>query len=149
MQVKIAEMTPADCDEVLSLWRRTEGVGLNEGDTREGITRYLGRNPGLSHVARPDARIVAAVLCGHDGRRGYLHHLAVEPEFRGQGLGSAIVETCLARLASVGIEKCNLFVYTDNEQGARFWIRNGWTERTDLKVLSTLTANRPSHDRSP
>ena len=140
MQVEIVQMTPADCDDVLALWRRTEGVGLNEGDTREGITAYLARNPGLSQIAHCEERIVGAVLCGHDGRRGYLHHLAVEPAFRGRGLGSAIVETCLNRLASEGIEKCNLFVYADNEPGARFWIRNGWTERTELKVLSKRTS---------
>lgn len=140
MQVEIVEMTPADCDEVLALWGRTEGVGLNEGDTQEGITAYLARNPGLSQIARCGGRIIGAVLCGHDGRRGYLHHLAVEPAFRGRGLGSAIVETCLSRLAAAGISKCNLFVYADNEQGARFWIRNGWTERRELKVLSKATS---------
>lgn len=139
MQFEIVEMTPDDCDEVLALWRRTEGVGLNEGDTPQGIAACLARNPGLSQIARREGRIVGAVLCGHDGRRGYLHHLAVEPAVRGQGLGSAMVETCLARLAAAGIEKCNLFVYADNEQGARFWTRNGWTERTELKVLSKLT----------
>ena len=140
MQFEIAEMTPGDCCEVLSLWRRTEGVGLNEGDTPQGITAYLARNPEMSQVARCEGRIVAAVLCGHDGRRGYLHHLAVEPAVRGQGLGSAIVAACLARLAAADIEKCNLFVYADNEQGARFWTRNGWIERRELKVLSKRTA---------
>lgn len=75
----IAAMRLADFDEVLALWQRTEGVGLNESDTRENIASYLQRNPGMSFVARdPDGKLIGAVLCGHEGRRGYLHHLASE-----------------------------------------------------------------------
>lgn len=139
MHAQIMEMTAADCGAVLALWGRTDGVGLNEGDTREGITAYLARNPRLSLIARCEGELVAAVLCGHDGRRGYLHHLAVAPAFRRRGLGSALVQECLARLAAAGIEKCNLFVYADNDEGARFWTSHGWTERAELKVLSKRT----------
>src|ERR1039457_6973520 len=67
-----------DFDAVIALWRRTEGVGLNESDTRRAITAYLRRNPNLSFVAAQGGRIIGAVLCGHDGRRGYLHHRSEE-----------------------------------------------------------------------
>ena len=132
---ELVEMTVSDCEDVLAFWQEIPGVGLSEGDTPEGLRAYLLRNPGLSRLVRKEGRIVAAVLCGHDGRRGYLHHLAVAPEHRQQGLGKILVEQCLSQLGSFGIPKCNLFVYGDNEDGSRFWTRNGWRERADLKVM--------------
>jgi N-acetylglutamate synthase len=84
-------------------------------------------------------RIVGAVLCGDDGRRGYLHHLAVAAACRRQGIGRALVEACLKRLGSAGIPKCNIFLLADNELGEAFWKHNGWNERSDLKVLQKAT----------
>ena len=135
----IAEMMPQDYEAVAELWRRTEGVGLNESDTRERITAFLARNPGLSLVARKEHRIIAAVLCGEDGRRGYLHHLAVLPEFRNRGLGTQLVDECLRRLVPRGVLKCNIYLYTDNASGERFWKNRGWRERSELKVLTIET----------
>lgn len=140
VDVHIASMTDDDYDEVLALWQAAEGVGLNGADTRENIAAYLARNPGLSLVARDRGRIVGAVLCGHDGRRGYLHHLAVARESRHNGVGRRLVETCLSRLAAEGIQRCNIFLYADNEPGERFWKRDGWTERPELKILSKPTS---------
>jgi ribosomal protein S18 acetylase RimI-like enzyme len=144
-RVEIVEMTIQDYDEVAGLWRNTEGVGLDEAtDTREGIAAYLCRNPGLSYVARFEGRTIAAVLCGHDGRRGYLHHLAVAPAHRRKGIGRAAVEACLEKLGSLGIRRCNIFLFSDNEPGAEFWRRIGWGERADLRVLQKPTPSRPS-----
>ena len=81
-------------------------------------------------------RVVAAVLCGHDGRRGYLHHLAVRPSCRGRGIGRRLVETCLAALQADGIQKCHVFVFMDNPQGVDFWMHLGWTPRADIGVVS-------------
>ena len=89
MTTEIEPMDEADVPAVLELWRQTPGVGLNEGDDPAGLAAFSSRNPGLSLVARDAGRVVAAVLCGHDGRRGYLNHLAVRPEFRRHGLGRA------------------------------------------------------------
>ncbi len=135
MSAVIAPLTEQDLDAVLALWSQTDGVGLNESDTLEHLRSYLNRNPGLSLVVRDGERIVGAVLCGHDGRRGYLNHLAIQPEYRNRGLGRQLVDTCLASLSSVGILKCNIFLYTNNELGARFWRRGGWSQRTDLQVM--------------
>jgi ribosomal protein S18 acetylase RimI-like enzyme len=85
-----------DVDAVIALWRRTEGVGLNESDTRPAIAAFLRRNPNLSFVAENDGRIIGAVLCGHDGRRGCLHHLAVSKRHRCRGVGQQLVNACLA-----------------------------------------------------
>lgn len=128
-------MRPEDFDAVLALWRQTEGVGLNESDTRPAITAYLARNPGLSFVARGDEAIVGAVLCGHDGRRGYLHHLAVAAAHRKRGLGKQLVHACLAALAPLGISRCNIFLFSDNAAGESFWHYHGWRKRDDLCVL--------------
>jgi len=125
-----------DYDAVLTLWKHTEGVGLNESDSRENVASYLQRNPGLSFVAQTDAgEIIGAVLGGHDGRRGYLHHLAVAREWRGQGLGRALVEACLTGLKREGITRCNIFVYAANEAGQAFWKHFGWQPRAELLVL--------------
>jgi ribosomal protein S18 acetylase RimI-like enzyme len=131
-----SEMTIADYGEVLALWQATENVGLSDADSREGVATYLARNPGLSLVARHEGRLVGALLCGHDGRRGYLHHLAVTPEFRLRGLGRALVERCLARLADVGIQKCHAWVYAENRAGIEYWKRTGWSPRMELLVVS-------------
>jgi N-acetylglutamate synthase len=139
MDIQISSMTPCDLDEVLRLWAATAGVGLNESDTPEQLQAFLDRNHSLSLVARNGSRLVGAVLCGHDGRRGYLHHLAVVPEYRGQGIGRRIVEECLAALAALQILKCNIFLYTDNDSGQQFWDRCGWAARADLKVLQRMT----------
>jgi putative acetyltransferase len=132
----IAPMTPADFPDVLALWATTEGVGLNESDTPENLSAYLRRNPGFSLVARDaERRVVGAVLCGHEGRRGYLHHLAVSQDQRGLGLGRLLVDTCLAELKRAGITRCNIFVFADNDDGMAFWKHTGWALRDDLRMM--------------
>src|SRR5262252_6294995 len=98
MRPRIEPMSMADYDEVFALWQSAEGVGLGESDTRRAIAGYLRRNPGMSFVARQEGELAGAVLCGDDGRRGYLHHLAVAPRYRRQGLGRRLVVACLAAL---------------------------------------------------
>ena len=102
MDITVSAMTACDLDAVLALWGQTSGVGLNESDTPDRLRAYLDRNPGLSLIVRDGTRLVGAVLCGHDGRRGFLNHLAVLPEYRGRGLGRQMVETCLTALAALG-----------------------------------------------
>ena len=124
-----------DYDAVLKLWQRAEGVGLNESDTRPAIAAFLRRNPRLSLVAVKQGRVVGAVLCGHDGRRGYLHHLAVAKRHRRHGIGLKLVAACLAKLRAADIHKCNIFVYAGHEAGMNFWKSRGWKQRTDLCVM--------------
>ncbi|MBD3367784.1 MAG: GNAT family N-acetyltransferase [Candidatus Eisenbacteria bacterium] len=136
-------MSAADFDDVEALWKASPGVGLYPGDDREGIERFLERNPGLSFVAREDGRMVGAVLCGHDGRRGYVTHLAVDDAHRGEGIGRRLVESALSALASAGIEKAHLFVFQENEGAREFWKRVGWRERGDLVTMSRYLTRRP------
>ena len=133
---QLRPMLPSDYAPLRGLWERTEGLGLNESDEEAPVHAFLERNPGLSVVAvEPAERIVAGVLCGHDGRRGYLHHLAVEPGLRGTGVGRRLLEHCLASLSQLGIPKCNVFVYTDNETGMAFWEHAQFAHRRDFVVF--------------
>jgi ribosomal protein S18 acetylase RimI-like enzyme len=137
-------MSLDDYPEVLALWQASPGVGLNESDTQDAIAAFLARNPGQSLVAVAGEHIAGAVLCGHDGRRGYLHHLAVAEPHRGQGIAAALVDRCLTSLAQAGIPKCNVFLYADNETGAGFWQRHGFSPRGDLRVLHRPISSRPA-----
>jgi putative acetyltransferase len=129
-----------DYAEAYALWQATPGVGLSTVDERGPIATYLQRNPGTSFVARAEGRLVGAVLCGSDGRRGYLHHLAVAVDFRRQGVGEALVDGCLAGLKAQGIEKCHLFVFAGNTLGRAFWEHVSWRLRSDLVIYSREVA---------
>jgi putative acetyltransferase len=124
-----------DYDAVVTLWRRSEGVGLNESDTRDAIAAFLRRNPRLSLVAQKRGRIIGAVLCGHDGRRGYLHHLAVSKRHRQHGIGRQLVNACMMKLRKIGIQKCTIFLFAENVTGRKFWIHNGWSLRADIQLI--------------
>ena len=124
-----------DYDAVVALWRRTEGVGLNESDSRRAVAAYLRRNPRFSFVAEQDGLVIGAVLCGHDGRRGYLHHLAVARQHRTKGIGQQLVNASLGKLRKAGIQRCNIFIFAGNMAGMKFWAHHGWKLRTELRVM--------------
>jgi N-acetylglutamate synthase len=135
--MKIEEMTINDYADVFALWQSCEGIGLHDDvDSKEGIAAYLKRNGGLSFIVRRQGKLVGAVLCGHDGRRGYLHHLAVDSEYRKKGIGKALVEHVMSKLEKAGIRKCHIFVFGDNVAGQKFWKRVGWNMRRDLRIMS-------------
>lgn len=135
----IREIHPDDYGEIVELWKRTAGMGLNDADSEEGIRRFLFRNRGLSFCQKINDRIIATILCGHDGRRGYIYHVAVAREYRGRGIGKGLVEAGLKQLEEAGINKCHLFVFADNETGNAFWQSTGWTKRNDIFVYSKNT----------
>ena len=130
MRDKIAtrEFCIGDYDAVLHLWNRVEGLEIAEGDDREGIAQFLVRNPGLSRVAIDGAAIVGVALCGHDGRRGHVYHLAVDPAYQRCGLGKRLLDECLDGLRSAGVKRVIIMVADDNQRGAEFWKRRGWEE---------------------
>lgn len=139
MSVRVRPMSFEDYPSVLALWRRTEGMGLGESDSAPALAHFFARNPDLSPVAlAPDGAVIGAALCGHDGRRGFLYHLAVDVAHRKHGIGRLLIEHCLERLSALGIEKCNVFVFRDNEHGADFWEHDGWSERPDLRVFQRV-----------
>ncbi len=131
--ISIRVMNAKDYDDVYSLWINTPGMGLNTtDDSREGIEKYLHRNPTTSFVAECDGKIVGAILAGHDGRRGFIYHTAVLPVFRQQGIAKALVRHVLVALEKEGINKAALVVFQKNELGNTFWNSLGFSERSDL-----------------
>ena len=136
MALRIREFTMADYDSAVALWKNTEGIGLSEADERHHIESFLRHNAGMSFVAEEDGRLVGAILCGTDARRGFLHHLAVDRGRRRSGIGRQLVRRCLDALAARGMRKCHIFVLADNLEGKRFWKSIGWEERTTLVVMS-------------
>jgi ribosomal protein S18 acetylase RimI-like enzyme len=132
-------MVPTDHAQVASLWGEAEGVGVSAADSSSGVARFLARNPGLSLVAEEDGRVVAAVLCGHDGRRGYISHLVVAEPQRRRGVATEMVRRCIVALGKLGIEKCHLFVFRGNTSAAAFWRETGWTGREDITIFSRPT----------
>jgi putative acetyltransferase len=138
--IRVRTLRAADYDQIYALWKATRGIGLGESDSRAAVGRFLRRNPGLSVAATSGGKVIATVLCGHDGRRGYLHHLAVARKWRRRGIGRQLVAACLERLRSEDIPKCNLFLYASNSSGGEFWRSVGWTVRADLRLVQRGTA---------
>jgi ribosomal protein S18 acetylase RimI-like enzyme len=126
--ISTREFVLDDYDQAVALWNLVEGVEVAEGDSKEEIRAYLLRNPGLSRVAEEDGTMVGAVLCGHDGRRGLIYHLAVAPANHGRGIGKRLVQECIAQLRKAGIARALILVASDNSRGHSFWLRNGWED---------------------
>ena len=133
----IREMSIDHYAKVMKLWSSIEGLGLSDADTQQNISVFLKRNVAMSFIAEEEQhQIVGAILCGHDGRRGYLHHLAVSPIYRKNGIASELVAACFAKLKEEGISKCHLFVFANNQQGMNFWNHIGFHQRNDLNIFS-------------
>jgi len=136
MMVEIAAFSPQDYDEALALWQRCEGIGLSDADERAPLLAFIEKNPGLNFIAREKGSLVGTCLCGSDGRRGYLYHLAVDPAKRRRGIGNRLVACTLRALAAQGIHKCHIMVYGSNESGLAFWMIGGWVKRPEIVLMS-------------
>ncbi len=135
-EMKISELKIEDYDEIYKLWKSSKGVGLSSSDSKESINSFLNENSGLSFIAKKGNSIVGAVLCGSDGRRGYIHHLIIEKRSR-RDVGKNLVKKCLDGLKSKNIHKCHIFVFRDNRSGIEFWGKTGWELRNDLILMSS------------
>jgi len=136
MTLSISPFLMKHYEDVYALWEQCEGIGLSDSDSLENTNAFLMRNPGMSFIAASDDKVIGAVLSGHDGRRGYVHHLAVHKDFRHQGIGRKLVEKCIAALQDAGIQKCHIFIFNDNRKGIDFWNAVGWTFRSDISMVS-------------
>ena len=129
----IRVMTIEDYDGVRELWMKIKGFGIRSiDDSREGVERFLKRNPSTSVVAVEDGKIVGSILCGHDGRRGCLYHVCVDEAYRMRGIGKSMVVQCMEALREEQINKVTLIAFTKNDIGNAFWKEIGWTKREDL-----------------
>ncbi|MCM1285249.1 MAG: GNAT family N-acetyltransferase [Acetobacter sp.] len=129
----IRKMTIDDYDEVYSIWISCKGMGLNSlDDSKDGINKFLNRNPDTCFTATEENKIVGCILAGNDGRRGYVYHTAVSPDYRQKGIGTKLTEKVIEALKEIGISKAALLVFANNENGNQFWNKIGFTERNDL-----------------
>ncbi len=129
----IRVMKAADYEQVYALWKKIRGFGIRSiDDSREGVERFLKRNPNTSIVAEMDGKIVGSILCGHDGRRGCFYHVCVDEAYRRHGIGKSMVVMAMQALKEEHINKVSLIAFTRNDIGNAFWNTIGWTKREDL-----------------
>lgn len=138
-KVIIREMTMEDYNTVYALWMEIHGFGIRSiDDSKEGVERFIRRNPTTSMVATVQEKIVGAILCGHDGRRGCLYHVCVQEKYRKHGIGQQMVRACLIALKEEHINKVNLIAFQKNEVGNRFWQELDWTFREDVNYYEYI-----------
>ena len=135
-------MTIDDYDAVHDLWMLISGFAIRSiDDSREGVERFLKRNPSTSIVALEDGKLVGGILCGHDGRRGCFYHVCVHPDYRRKGIGKQMVVAAMEALRKEKINKVSLIAFTKNDVGNAFWNTIGWTKREDLNYYD-FTLNK-------
>ncbi len=140
--MNIKTMTADDYDAVYSLWTACKGMGLNNlDDSRDGISRFLDRNPETCFVAVNGEKVIGAIIAGHDGRRGYIYHTAVSPEHRRKGVAKQLVDAALNALKNQGIKKIALLVFERNTDGNAFWEKVGFTAREDVVYRNRAIAD--------
>lgn len=133
----IRTMNIDDYDTVYKLWTNTAGMGMRSlDDSREGVEKFLKRNPETNFVAVEGDRIVGVTLGGHDGRRGYIYHTAVDTDYRGRSIGKSLVDAVMKAFEKEGINKAALVVFGTNEKGNGFWKAMGWEYRVDVNYYN-------------
>ena len=125
-----------DFEQALELWRSLTGMGLSSADEKDNIRDFLQKNPSTCFVALKDGILIGTILGGSDGRRGYIYHLAVQQSEQNKGLGKKLLDLCLNEFKKSGIQKCHIFVISDNAKGIVFWEKVGWQLRDDILVMS-------------
>lgn len=138
--IKYREMQIEDYDLIIKLFKETPGITVRDADSLTSTKKYLERNPGLSFIAETENELIGCIMCGHDGRRGYLQHLVVRENFRRRGVGHTLTEKCLKALTEFGIHKSHLFVLADNKEGNTFWKNRGWKLRSDIRMYSYINS---------
>ncbi|MBR6366327.1 MAG: GNAT family N-acetyltransferase [Lachnospiraceae bacterium] len=148
MEYTVKKVTIDDYDEIYKLWASTPQSlrALNPvDDSREGIARYLKRNPDTCFAAVKDGAIVGVILTGHDGRRAIIHHMCVHPDYRRLGIAAHLVALAEEALKKEGIEKVFGLVFKDNDGANAFWERQGYSLRTNLNYRNkSLNADIPT-----
>ena len=142
MQYRVMKIS--DYQKVIALWQNTEGVKLRDADSENGIEKYLLRNPKLSFVAEINGQIVGTIMSGHDGKRGYIQHLAVDHVQRNAGVATELISLCLNALKLEGIIKSHIHVLNNNELAKKYWLNRGWEKRNDIDIYSYINGGSAS-----
>lgn len=136
--MEIRPMKIQDYDEIYAMWQITTRRALDQGDSRENIERYLKRNPEMSQVALENGKIVGTVLAGHDGRVGFIHHMAVHPDFRRKHIGKTLAQSAIEKITADGIDKMQIYCYIDNSTGQNFWKSLGFIKTDNILFYKDL-----------
>lgn len=137
----IRSMTIDDYEEVYALWQITTKRALSNADSKVNIKAYLDRNKGMSQVAVDNGKIVGTVLAGHDGRRGFIYHMAVLPQYRRHHIGRQLAQKAIEMISKDNIDKTHIYCYKDNFTGQNFWQSNGFEKREDIYDFSFNNIN--------
>ena len=129
MKYRITEMQLDRFNELIDFWKSCEGIYLSDDDEYENLKIYLKRNQKLNFIVLHENRIIATIKCSHDGRRGYIHHLAVQKEFRKEDIAIELINKCLEQLQKIGIRKYRVFVQDSNKEAINFWKHIGFDEQ--------------------
>lgn len=132
--VDFRPLEASDFDQSIDLWKRTPGIGLRSTDNIAAFERFIERNPVMSFAAVFNSQIIGTIMSGHDGRRGYIYHLAVDEDFRRKKIATKLLKLALDALCDEKIDKVTLFVLEDNKTGQLFWEKSGWYQRDDLLI---------------
>jgi len=135
INMKIENFNMQYYHEVLELWKRAE-IGVGSSDTKEEIAVIMDRNPELFLIGKEEEKIVAVVIGAFDGRRGYVHHLAVDPNYQEKGYGKAIMDDLIERFRIKKVHKIHLFIEKYNKKVVDFYSNQGWEIRKDLIMMS-------------
>jgi N-acetylglutamate synthase len=141
MNINFRNMKPRDYSQLIKLWKETPGIGISSSDDKEKIKIFLKKNNRTCFVAEDEKEIIGTILCGNDGRRGYIYHLVVSENYRNKGIASRLVEYSLEGLKSDNIDKCHLFVYETNKNAIKYYLRKDWKQRKELIILSKDVLN--------
>ena len=139
MKIIYRAMETEDYDQVYRLWQSIKGFGIRSlDDSREGVARFLKRNPTTSVVAEQNGRIVGSIMCGHDGRTGCFYHVCVARDYRKHGVGYRMVRFAVRALIEEGVSKVTLIAFKENQVGNVFWKSLGWTQREDVNYYDLI-----------
>ena len=124
-------------EEVVELWRKS-GISVGSTDTKEELERVVRLTPQLFLVGKIDEKIISVVIGGFDGRRGYLHHLAVDPAYQKKGYGKLMMDELMKKFRELGVHKVHLFIEKHNKTVVDFYRNLGWDIRDDLIMMSYI-----------
>ncbi len=138
----IRKMTIGDYEEAFEMWLQAGESGIRtKEDSHEGIERFLERNPDTSFIAEIDGRIVGVLMCGQDGRRGYIYHTAIRDPSRSRTIGKALLSAMSEAMNRLQIAKVGLLIDGENDSGSVFWEQQGWIKRDDLMYFNRIIEN--------
>jgi ribosomal protein S18 acetylase RimI-like enzyme len=132
--------------EVVELWKRA-GIGIGSSDTKDEVATVFARNPDLFLIGKKNRKIIAAVIGTFDGRRGYIHHLAVDPDYQNKGYGKIIMDEIIELFRDKKVHKIHLFIQKTNKQVVDFYNKLGWEIRDDI-IMMSYVPNQDLYKRS-